>query len=149
MIDFPSGYFQCRLDEESQPLTTFNMEFGRYCFQRGPQGLASTGDKFNHDTDHFFSSLVDFLIKQGDDLAVQGTSLEDLAEKLEITAKEAEAHNCTWSISKFSAGRPVNIISGFQVTLDPTGQNPPMIGPDPARVDKLIGMKPPTTVKEV
>ena len=125
MIDFPSGYFQCRLDEESQPLTAFNTEFGRYCFRRGPQGLASTGDKFNHDTDQLFSSLGDLLIKQVDDLAVQRKSMEDLMEKLEITAREAEAHNYTWSISKFSLGRPVNIISGFQVILDPSGQNPP------------------------
>ena len=116
---------------------------------RGPQGLASTGDKFNHDTDQFFSGLGDFLLKQVDDLVVQGNSKDDLLQKLEITAREAEDNNCTWSISKFSLGRPVNIISGFQVTLDPTGKNPPQIGPDPSRIEKLTAMKPPTTVKEV
>ena len=28
-VDFPSGYFQLRLDQESQGLTVFNTEFGR------------------------------------------------------------------------------------------------------------------------
>ena len=36
-IDFPSGYFQLRLDKESQPLTVFNTEFGRYLFLRAPK----------------------------------------------------------------------------------------------------------------
>ena len=35
-IDFPSGYFQLKLDKESQPLTVFNTEFGCYLFLRAP-----------------------------------------------------------------------------------------------------------------
>ena len=37
-VDFPSGYFQLRLDKESQGLTVFNTKFGRYLFLRAPQG---------------------------------------------------------------------------------------------------------------
>merc|ERR1711873_396912 len=35
-VDFPSGYFQLRLDKESQGLTVFNTVFGRYLFLRAP-----------------------------------------------------------------------------------------------------------------
>ena len=64
---------------------------------------------------------------------IQAVSMVDLDAKLKIAAKEAMDYGCTWSISKFFAGRPVKIVSGFQVVLDPSVVNPLQIGPDPAR----------------
>ena len=54
-VDFPSGYFQLRLDKGSQSLTVFNTEFRRYLFLRALQGLSSSGDAFNANTDRFYS----------------------------------------------------------------------------------------------
>ena len=54
-VDFPSGYFQLRLDKGSQSLTVFNTEFWRYLFLRALQGLSSSGDAFNANTDRFYS----------------------------------------------------------------------------------------------
>merc|ERR1711873_386660 len=127
-VDFPSGYFQLRLDKESQGLTVFNIEFGRYLFLRDPQGLSSSGDAFNANTDRFYSGLGKHLIKQVDDMYIQGTSMEDLDQKLRVAAKEAIQYGCMWSISKFFAARTINIVSGFRVVLDPSGLNPPSIG---------------------
>ena len=42
-----------------------------------------------------------------------------------------------------------NIVSGHLVILDPSGEKPPQIGPDPARIEKLTNMQPPKTLKEV
>ena len=42
-----------------------------------------------------------------------------------------------------------NIVSGHLATLDPSRKNPPQIGPDPARVEKLVNMQPPKNIKEV
>merc|ERR1712240_970431 len=148
-VDFPSGYFQLWLDKESQGLTVFNTEFARYLFLRAPQGLSSSGDAFNANTDYFYSRLGKHLLKQVNDMYIQGTSMEDLDRKLRIAAKEAIEFGCTWSISKFFAARPSNIVSGFRVVLDPSGLNPPCIGPDPARVRQLSQIQPPTTVKGV
>ena len=53
------------------------------------------------------------------------TSLEELESRLEIAAWEAIKRGVTWSIGKFFAGRNVNIVSGHQVTLDPSGGKPP------------------------
>ena len=50
---------------------------------------------------------------------------------------------------KFFAGRPCNIVSGFRVVLDPSGAEPPQIGPDPDRIKQLSEIEPPTTVKGV
>ena len=68
------------------------------------------------------------------------TSLSELESRLEIAAQEAKKHGVTWSISKFFAGRNINIVSGHQVTLDPSGKNPPLIGPDPGTIEKLVQM---------
>ena len=73
----------------------------------------------------------------------------ELVERLEIATGEAKKHGCTWSITKFYAGRVSNIVSGHLVILDPSGKNPPKIGPDPARIEKLTHMQPPKTLKEV
>ena len=105
--------------------TAFNTEFGRFLFLRAPQGLSSSGNHFNCTTDQFFSGLGDWLIKQVDDMYVTASSIKELRERLEITARESLKQGVTWSISKFFVGREVNIVSGYQVTLDPSGRQPP------------------------
>ena len=40
-LDEDHGYWQVLLDEKSQLLTTFNTEFGRYCYKRMPFGIKS------------------------------------------------------------------------------------------------------------
>ena len=142
-IDFPSGYFQALLSKDSQGYTAFNTKLGRFLFLRAPQGLSSSGDYFNATTDQFFSGLGDWLLKQVDDMYILATSLGNLGERLEIAAKEAKKHGSMWSISKFYADRVSNIISGHLVILDLSGKNPPKIGPDPARIEKLTKMQPP------
>ena len=146
-INFPSGFFQALLSKDSQGYTAFNTEFGRFLFLRVPQGLSSSGNHFNATTDQFFSGLGDWLLKQVDDMYVLATSLENLGERLEVVAGEAKKHGCTFSISKFFAGRVSNIMSGHLVILDPSGKNPPQIGPDPARIEKLTNMQPSKPLK--
>ena len=75
--------------------------------------------------------------------------MEDLDRKLRVAVKEAMQYGCRWSISKFFAARPSNIVSGSRVVLDPSGLNPPSIGPDPERVQQLSQIQPPTTAKGV
>ena len=75
--------------------------------------------------------------------------MDNRDQTLRIAAKEAIQYGCTWSISKFFAARPCNIVSGFRVLLDPSRLNPPSIGPDPERVQQLSQIEPPTTAKGV
>ena len=74
---------------------------------------------------------------------ILGSRLDELESSLKITARKAKNYGCTWFISKFFAGRDTNIVSGHQVVLDPSGKNPPQIGPDPGRIEKLVQMQPP------
>ena len=89
------------------------------------------------------------MIKQVNDIYIIASNLRELRERLVITTKESIKQGVTWSISKFFAGREVNIVSGHQVTLDPSGGKPPLIGPDPSRVEKLANMQPPSNIKQV
>ena len=75
--------------------------------------------------------------------------MDNLDQKLRVAAKEAIQYGCMWSISMFYAARSCNIVSGFRVVLDPSGLNPPSIGPDPERVQQLSQIQPPTTAKGV
>ena len=88
-IDFPSGYFQLKLDKESQPLIVSNTEFGRYLFLRAPQGLSSSGDAFNSNTDRFYSGLGTHLLKQVDNMYIQAVDMKDVDKKLRVAMKEA------------------------------------------------------------
>ena len=80
---------------------------------------------------------------------IQTIDLKDLDKKLRVAAKEAIEFGCTRSISRFFAGRPCNIVSGFRVILNPSGAEPPQIGPDPDRVRQFSEIEPLTTVKGV
>ena len=78
---------------------------------------------------------------------IQAVSMDDFDQKLKFAAKKAIGFGCTWSISKFFAARPCNIVSGFVVVLDPSGLNPPQIGPDPDRVKQLSQIHPPLLLR--
>ena len=45
-IDLNHGYWQQKLDKESQLLTTFNAPFGRYCYKRLPFGVKCAQEVF-------------------------------------------------------------------------------------------------------
>ena len=44
VLDAVDGYHSVELDAESQHLTTFITEWGRYQYLRMPQGLVASGD---------------------------------------------------------------------------------------------------------
>ena len=52
-----------------------------------PQGLSSSGNVFNANIDRFCSGLRKHLLKQVDNIYIQGTSMEDLVRKLRIVAE--------------------------------------------------------------
>lgn len=45
-LDTTSGFWQVPLHEESEPMTTVVMPFGRYCFRRLPVGISSAPEHF-------------------------------------------------------------------------------------------------------
>ena len=46
VLDAVDGYHSIPLDEESQPLINFIMEWGRFMYLRMPQGYLASGDAY-------------------------------------------------------------------------------------------------------
>ena len=57
MLDAVDGYHSVLLDEESQPLTTFNTEWGRYKYARMPQGFLASGDAYTSQYDSIIAEV--------------------------------------------------------------------------------------------
>ena len=57
VFDAVDGYHSIKLDEESQPLTTFISEWGRHMYLRLPQGYLAAGDAYTRRFDELISDL--------------------------------------------------------------------------------------------
>ena len=80
-LDATSGYWQLRLDEESQHLTTFLTPWGRYQFLRTPMGLVSSGDEFCRRGDEAFAGMSN-IEKVVDDILLHDETFEDHYNKV-------------------------------------------------------------------
>ena len=57
VLDAVDGYHAIQLDEESQPLTTFITEWGRYYYRRIPQGFLASGDIYTRRYDEIIQDF--------------------------------------------------------------------------------------------
>ena len=73
-LDANSGYWQMKLDEDSQLLTTFITPLGRFCCTRGPYGLSSMQEIFNKRMDSIIDGLPG-VAKSTDNFPVYGKTV--------------------------------------------------------------------------
>ena len=76
VLDAFNGYHQVALDEESQKLTTFITEYGRYQYLRTPQGHCSAGDAYTKRYDDIVAG-VPRMCKCIDDTLLYDSSIEE------------------------------------------------------------------------
>lgn len=76
VLDAVDGYHSVALDEESQPLTTFITEWGRYMYRRMPQGYLASGDAYTRRYDEIISE-VPRKVKIVDDTLLWDFSIEE------------------------------------------------------------------------
>ena len=77
-----SGFWQAKLAEKSQLLTTFLTPFGRYCFQRLPFGLKSAPERFQRIVLTELAGL-DGMICIMDDILVHGRTQTENDKRLD------------------------------------------------------------------
>ena len=75
VLDAVDGYFAIPLDEESQLLTVFITEFGRYMYLRLPQGFVAAGDAYTRRFDEIIKDLPQ-KVKVIDDTLLYDTDIE-------------------------------------------------------------------------
>ena len=76
VFDAVDGYHSIPLDEQSQPMTTFITEWGRYQYLRLPQGFLAAGDAYTRRFDEIISSLPN-KVKVVDDCLLYDNNIEE------------------------------------------------------------------------
>ena len=76
VLDAVDGYHSVSLDEESQPLTTFITEWGRYQYLRLPQGHLASGDAYTRRYDEIIKE-TQRKVKLVDDALLYDSNIEE------------------------------------------------------------------------
>ena len=140
-LDAKAGYWSVQLDEESQPLTTFQTPFGRYCYVRLPFGLSVSQD--------IFQQRMDMVLEQcegaegiADDVVVHGETEELHDKNLIQLMSVAEKNGLVFNSSKCE-------IKKDQVTFFGNTYSREGIRPDPKKIADMQNMPAPTNEKEL
>ena len=147
-LDSKSGYFQCPIHEDDQPLTTFILPSGRFCYSRCPQGLSISGDEWNKHSTRAFSG-IDGLAQLVDDVALCANNPDTLLERLKLLFTRCSEKGITLKRSKIQfllePGDKVKWI-GHQLTMTKSGIE---ISPDPDTLKAIAEFPQPKNVTDV
>ena len=140
-LDANSGFWQEKLAENSQLLTTFLTPFGRYCFQRLPFGLKSAPERFQK---RMLTELegLEGVICIMDDILVHGKTQEQHDDRLEAVLRRLTKARITLNPGKCEFSRRHLKFAGH--TLSAQG-----IGPDRDKTAAIEKMESPQNVPEL
>ena len=112
------GYHSIPLDEESQPLTTFIMEWGHFVYLRMPQGYLASGDAYTCSYDKKIKD-VPHKIKIVDNSLLFDKNIEEaFYHTLDyLLLCEKKKNGIVLNREKFQFSLDVVQFGGFQITL--------------------------------
>ena len=122
IMDIKHGFWHVPLTKESSRLTTFNTPFGRYCFDRLPFGLHSSGEVFEKRIEQAFEGLP--VAVYFDDLIVAGRTQADHDANLRKLLERAREVNIKFNKAKIQLYQSEvkylgHIVSGDGLKPDP------------------------------
>lgn len=146
-LDANSGFYQIRLDKESQRLTTFITPFGRFMFKRLPFGISCAPEYFSLKFSRLFSEITGVLIHV-DDLLIHARTIEEHDKILKRVLTRLQEEGITLNASKCAIGVQKvtflgHIVSTKGVEVDPRRVEAITKYPDPTckrEVQQLLGM---------
>ena len=127
-------------EEESQLLTTFNTEFGRYCYKRMPFGIKSAQEVFQKRMSQSFGDL-EGVETDVDDILVWGTTAEEHDHRLKKTLQRCQEINLTLNENKCEFGTTEVVYIGHKLTAQG-------VKPDQSKVDAINKIPQPTCKKD-
>ncbi|CAC5369074.1 unnamed protein product [Mytilus coruscus] len=139
--DCNQGYWQLKLDEESQLLTTFNSPFCRYCFMRMPFGIRSAQEVYQKRISQIFENLegvetdIDDIIIWGQTEEEHGRSFQTVLRKYEEVGLTLNPEKCQFKMREFT-------YKGHVLSKDG-------IRPDPEKIKAIKDMPAPDDKKGV
>lgn len=140
-LDAKSGYWSVKLHPDSQPLTTFQTPFGRYCFQRLPFGLSVSQDIFQLEMDRILSKCTN-ACGIADDIIVYGTTEEEHDRHLHNFMNIAEQEGLVLNSEKCTVKSDSVTFFGHVYTTHG-------IKPDPSKINDLKNMPEPMSKAEI
>lgn len=102
-LDANSGYWQMKLNEESQQLTKFITPFGRYFCKRLPFGISSAPEIFQREMQKIFLG-IDNVVCQMDDILVYSEGLREHEGKVREVLTRLQAAGLTLNKEKCQFG---------------------------------------------
>ena len=121
VVDAVDGFHSVALDAESQPLTTFITEWGRFMYLRMPQGFVAAGDAYTRRYDEIIDG-VERKVKIVDDTLLYDESIEQafyhMWDYLTLCANNGVVVNA----KKFKFCQDTIDFAGLTIT--PTGVTP-------------------------
>ena len=138
-----SGYNQIKMDEADQEKTSFITSQGLFCYKVMPFGLKNAGSTYQRLVNHMFRPQIgqnvevymdDMLVKSLD----EGKRLNDLQETFDTLRQ----YNMKLNPSKCTFGVSSRKFLGFMVSHRGIEANP-------NKIQAILDMKPPRSIKEV
>ena len=109
-VDLSNGYWHCKLDEASSPLTTFVTPYGRYRWLRLPFGTKVSSEIFQRKLNESIEGLKG-VVCAADDIIIFGISDADHDENLRSLLIRCKKHNIKLNKDKCVCSKPQNWIS--------------------------------------
>ena len=141
-LDLNMGYYHVRLDPDSRKLCTIILPWGKYEYQRLPQGICNGPDIFQEKMAELFDGM-EFVRAYIDDLLVltKGDYADHLQKLEEVFLRIQEAGLKVNAPKSFFARGELEYL-GYMITRDG-------IKPIPKKVEAIQKIAPPKNVKEL
>ena len=111
-MDALYGYWQMKLAEEDQHITTFITPWGRFRFCRGPMGFVATGDEFCRRGDVALAG-VEHCAKVVDDILLWDEDYTTHLERVYEVLVRCRTHGITINAAKFVLAAPEVSFCGY------------------------------------
>eukprot|EP00253_Pinus_taeda_P005550 PITA_05550 len=142
-LDGFSGYNQIRIAIEDQDKTTFTCPWGTYAYKVLPFGLCNAPATFQRAVLAIFADLVHECVEvYMDDFTIYGNTYDDCLNNIEKVLKTCIETNLSLSNEKCYMMLTEGIVLGHHISASG-------IKVDPAKIQVLVNLMPPTTQKEV
>ncbi|GJU22177.1 reverse transcriptase domain-containing protein [Tanacetum coccineum] len=142
-IDGFSRYFQIPIDPQDQEKTTFTCPYGTFAYRRMPFGLCNAPGTFQRCMVAIFHDMVEKTMDVFmDDFSVFRDSFSSCLSHLDIMLKRCEDTNLVLNWEKCHFMVKEGIVLGHKISKNG-------IEVDRAKVDVIVKLPPPTTVKGI
>ena len=142
-LDGYSGYNQIRIAPEDQEKTTFTYPWGTYAYKVLPFGLCNAPATFQRAVLGILADLVHDCVEiYMDDFTVYGNDFKEALDNLEKVLIRCQETNLALSHEKCKMMLTEGIVLGHHISSEG-------IKVDPAKIEIITSLSPPTTQKEV